>query len=149
MATINQYNSGSTIPLQFTFINAASGVWQNVIFPVSAGTSLSSTLSGAVQYSVFLTQNSGATGNAQIAYSTLNGIPIALTGLYANALSSSGDIAIASIIEGLTGTYPNPTSYTISCEYKLDNPLNNSSAISQQTQTFYVLSNPYQLGTIS
>ena len=141
---ITLYPQLTTIPLYFQFENSASGNSQNYqIFNVPAGTSLSSTTAGLVSYSVFLTNTT------TIANSTLNGAPLSLTGLYANALSSSGSVAVAHITEGLSGGVSNPIGYDIVAQYKLDNPINNSNFVSQVRFTFYVSANINDLQIIS
>ena len=137
------YPQYSTIPLYFTFINGASGVDENIIFNVPAGTSLSSTTAGLVSWSVF---NLGTTS---VATSTLNSTPISLTGLYAFALSSSGDVAVASISEGLSGGITYPTGYTVVGQLKLDNPANNSQFVSQVRYDFWVSGNINDLQIIA
>jgi len=126
------YPQYSTIPLYFTFVNGASGTDQNIIFNVPAGTSLSSSTAGIVAWSVF---NLGTTG---IAISTLNGAPLSLTGLYAFALSSSGNAAVAQITEGLSGGTQYATGYTVVAQLKLDNPSGNSQFVSQVRYDFWV-----------
>ena len=128
------YDQNTSIPFYAQFFNSASGESVAVSFPYDAGTSLTSATGGSVYYSVF----DYKTNN--ISLTTLNGIPLSLTGIPATLLSASGNVCLGEITSGLTGS-ANGTGYTVVFQYVYENPINFLQATAQTRTDFWIYSN--------